>query len=208
MGHLQLTVQPRADFGSAASRRLRREGLVPGVLYQSGGASLAFQLTEREIRKLLQTEGARSAVIDLRIGDASSKPALIKDWQIDPVKSIVLHVDMAEVDLTETIQAVVEVVLVGTSSGVRDGGVLDQPLHTVTVEALPDALPDRLELDVTELGLGQAAHVSDLTAPDGVRIVDDPETVVASITTASSAEAAEEGEEGEPELVGGKDTGE
>lgn len=208
MGHLQLTVQPRADFGSAASRRLRRQGLVPGVLYQSGGASLAFQLTEREIRKLLQTEGARSAVIDLRIGDASSKPALIKDWEIDPVKSIVLHVDMAEVDLTETIQAVVEVVLVGTSTGVRDGGVLDQPLHTVTVEALPDALPDRLELDVTELGLGQAAHVSDLTAPDGVRIVDDPETVVASITTASSAEVAEDGEEGEPELVGGKDSGE
>ncbi|MEW6583357.1 MAG: 50S ribosomal protein L25 [Actinomycetota bacterium] len=207
MGHLQLTVQPRSDFGSAASRRLRKQGLVPGVLYQKGEGSIAFQLGEREIRRLLLTEGARTAVIDLRVGDGAARPALLKEWQVEPVKGQILHVDLAEVDLRETIQAPVSVVLVGQSVGVRDGGVLDQPHSAVTVEALPDALPDHLELDVTELAVGDTAHVSDLVAPAGVRIVDDPETVLASVTTASPV-AAEEGEEGEPELVGGGEPGE
>jgi large subunit ribosomal protein L25 len=209
MGHLQLTVEPRSDFGSAATRRLRRRGLVPGVLYQKGQPSISFQLGEREVRRLLTSDGARTSVIDVRVGDAPARPALLKEWQVEPVRGRILHFDMAEVDLAESIQAIVSVVLVGQSQGVRDGGVLDQPLHTVTVEALPDALPETLELDITGLGVGDAAHVSDLVAPEGVRIVDDPEAVIASVTMAAQVEE-EEGEEepgegGEPELVGGRE---
>jgi large subunit ribosomal protein L25 len=201
MAHLQLTVQPREEFGSAATRRLRRRGLVPGVLYQSGRTSLAFALPERELRRLLSADGARTQVIDLTIGSGAPRPALLKEWQVDPVRGDILHVDMAEVNLRETIQAQVPLVLVGQPVGVRDGGVLDQPVHTVTVEGLPDALPEALEHDVTALEIGGTVHLSDLVAPPGVTIVDDPETVVASVTPPSLVEAPEVEGAQEPELV-------
>jgi large subunit ribosomal protein L25 len=208
MAHIQLTVQPRTEFGSAATRRLRRNGLVPGVLYQKGAASLAFQLGERELRKLLTSEGVRTSVVDVSIGSGSSHPSLFREWQVDPVRGAILHVDMAEVDLGTSIQAAVALTLVGQSAGVREGGVLDQPVHSVTVEALPDALPDTIELDVSSLEIGGTLHVSDVAAPEGVRIVDDPETVVASVTPPSAVEVVEGEVEAEPELVGEKESGE
>jgi large subunit ribosomal protein L25 len=207
--HIQLTVEPRADFGSAATRRLRKTGLVPGILYQKGEASLPFQLPEHDLRKLLRSEGVRTSVVDVIVGSGKSHPALFRDWQIDPVRGAILHVDMAEVDLTATIQADVAIVLVGTPVGVREGGVLDQPVHALTVEALPDSLPDQIELDVSELEVGSTLHVSDLSVPDGVRIVDDLELVVASVTHASAVEVDEEVEEdAEPEIVGQKESAE
>lgn len=211
MAHVQLAAQVRSETGSAASRRLRRKGLVPGVLYQSGAASLAFTLSERELRRVIHGDGARSAVIDLTIADSGSRPALVKEWQLDPVRGAILHVDLQQIDLTETIQAPVALVLVGSSVGVRDGGVMDQPVREVTVEALPDSLPDHIEYDVSEMATGDAAHISDLTAPEGVVIVDDPETVIASVTLPSQIEEDEDegvvegGEPEEPELVGGRD---
>lgn len=208
--HIQLTVQSRADFGSAATRRLRKTGLVPGVLYQKGEASLPFQLPEHDLRKLLRSEGVRTSVVDIAIDSGRARPALFRDWQIDPVRGAILHVDMAEVDLLVTIQASVALTLVGVPAGVREGGVLDQPVHSLTVEALPDVLPETIEVDVTALEVGGTLHVSDVPAPEGVRIVDDPEVVVASVTHASLVEVEEgEGEgEGEPEIVGQKESGE
>lgn len=207
--HIQLTVEPRADFGSAATRRLRRTGMVPGILYQKGEASLPFQLPEHDLRKLLRSEGVRTSVVDVSIGSGPPRPALFRDWQIDPVRGAIWHVDMAEVDLTATIQAEVNITLIGTPVGVREGGVLDQPVHALTVEALPDALPDHIDLDVSDLEVGDTLHVSDIAVPDGVRVVDDPETVVASVTHASSVEVSEEeGEATEPEIVGQKEPAE
>lgn len=206
--HIQLTVQSRADFGSAATRRLRKTGLVPGVLYQKGEASLPFQLPEHDLRKLLRSEGVRTSVVDIAIDSGRARPALFRDWQIDPVRGAILHVDMAEVDLLVTIQASVALTLVGVPVGVREGGVLDQPVHSLTVEALPDVLPETIEVDVTALEVGGTLHVSDVPAPEGVRIVDDPEVVVASVTHASLVEVEEGEGEGEPEIVGQKESGE
>lgn len=206
--HIQLTVQPRADFGSAATRRLRKTGLVPGVLYQKGEASLPFQLPEHDLRKLLRSEGVRTSVVDVAVGSGAARPALFRDWQIDPVRGAILHVDMAEVDLLVTIQASVALTLVGVPVGVREGGVLDQPVHSLTVEALPDVLPETIEVDVTALEVGGTLHVSDVPAREGVRIVDDPEVVVASVTHASSVEVEEGEGETEPEIVGQKESGE
>jgi large subunit ribosomal protein L25 len=198
--HIQLTVQPRADFGSAATRRLRKTGLVPGILYQKGEASLPFQLSQHDLRKLLRSEVA--------IGSGPARPALFRDWQIDPVRGAILHVDMAEVDLKATIQASVAVTLVGVPAGVREGGVLDQPVHSLTVEALPDSLPETIEVDVSGLEVGATLHVFDIPAPSGVRIVDEQDLVVASVTHASSVEAEEGDADAEPELIGQKEPGE
>ena len=148
MAHVALTAQKRTEFGNGPTRRLRRRGLVPGVVYQPGSPSMAFTLSERELRRAI-AEG-RTGVIDLTVEGDHSRPVLLKDWQLDPVRGDVLHVDFQEVDLTQEVEAPVQIVLVGSSVGVRDGGVLDQTLREVLVRALPDALPDHLELDVSE----------------------------------------------------------
>jgi len=199
MAHVALTALQRTEFGNGPARRLRRQGLVPGVVYQPGSPSLALSLPDRDLRKALQ-EG-RTGVIDLAIGDEPARPVLVKDWQLDAVRGDVMHVDFQEVDLTQEIEAPVPVTVVGSSIGVRDGGVLDQPLREVVVSALPDALPDHLDADVTELAIGDSLTVADLVAPEGVVIVTDPETVVASVV-APSAVVVEEPEEAEEAVEG------
>jgi large subunit ribosomal protein L25 len=193
MAHVALTAQQRTEFGNGPTRRLRRAGLVPGVIYQPGGPSLALSLRDRELRRAL-AEG-RTGVIDLRIDEGAPRPVLLKDWQLHPVNLDVLYVDVIEVDLEQEIEAPVAIVLTGMPIGVReDGGILDQPLREVTVSALPDALPDHIEVDVDALGIGDALTVADLTAPAGVRITADPETVVASVVAPTVVTTAEEEE--------------
>ena len=205
MAHVALTAQQRTEFGNGPTRRLRRQGLVPGVVYQPGSPSLAFALPDRELRRVL-AEG-RTGVIDLTVEGDHTRPVLLKDWQLDPVRGQVLHVDFQEVDLTQEVEAPVQVVLVGTPVGVREGGVLDQTLREVVVRALPDALPDHLELDVAELTIGDSAGVAALLAPEGVEIVTDPETMVASVVAPSEVveeePEVEELEEGAEELEEG-----
>lgn len=203
MAHIKLAAQERTELGSAASRRLRRQGMVPGVLYGSGEPAVPFVLSQRALREVFHGAGGRNAVIDIAIDGGASRPALLKDFQVNPVRDEVIHVDLQQVDLTETVEAAVAVSLVGTAVGVRDGGVLDQPVRSVTVRALPDALPESIEYDVSALEAGGTLLVGDLTAPEGVEIVDDPTNLIASVTTPSAVleeeEAEVEGEEGLPE---------
>ncbi len=207
MGHVSLTAQPRTEFGNGPTRRLRREGLVPGIVYQDGGPSLALTLPGHDLKRTL-SEG-RTAVIDLVVGDATAQPVLVKDWQLHPVRGDVMHVDFQQVDLTQEIEAPVPVSLVGNSVGVRDGGVMDQPLREVLVSALPDDLPDHIEVDVSELSIGDSLTVADLVAPAGVTITGEPETVVASVVapTVEVETTDDEGEAAEGEAdAGGGDT--
>ena len=116
MAHVALTAQKRTEFGNGPTRRLRRRGLVPGVVYQPGSPSMAFTLSERELRRAI-AEG-RTGVIDLTVEGDHARPVLLKDWQLDPVRGDVLHVDFQEVDLTQEVEAPVQIVLVGSSVGV------------------------------------------------------------------------------------------
>lgn len=197
MAHVSLLAHERTEFGNGPTRRLRRSGFVPGVVYQVGGPSLALSLPDRELRRALQ-EG-RTGVIDLTVGDGPARPVLLKDWQLHPVRLDVMHVDFVQVDLTQEIEAPVAITLEGDAVGVRDGGVLDQPLREVVVSALPDDLPDHISLDVQALEIGGSVTVADLTAPAGVTIVTDTETVIASVV-APTVEAAPE----EAEVEGGE----
>lgn len=205
MAHVALSARPRTEFGNGPTRRLRREGMVPGVVYQAGEPSLAFSLPGHDLRRTL-AEG-RTSVIDLSIGGAAPRPVLLKDWQLDAIRGEVLHIDFQQVDLTQEIEAPVQISLQGTPAGVREGGVLDQTLREVVVSALPDSLPDHLELDVSALEIGSSITVAELTAPAGVVIVTDPEIVIASVVAPTvepvETEAEIEGEggaadEGEP----------
>jgi large subunit ribosomal protein L25 len=202
MGHISLNAQERSEFGDGPARRLRRKGFVPGVVYQPGGPSLALSLPDRDLRRAL-AEG-RTAVIDLTIDGSGARPVLLKDWHLDPVRGNVLHVDFQEVDLTVEVEAPVSLVLVGVPAGVKEGGVLDQTVREIVVRALPETLPDHLEIDVSELDIGSSTSVADITAPAGVTIVTEPEIVVASVV-APSVEVVVEPEEGEEELVEGEE---
>lgn len=193
----KLVVEQRDRLGSAESRRLRKEGLVPGVLYGSG-EPVAISITERELRRALTGAAGLHSILDVEIGGKGQTHAsILKEYQVDPVRGGVTHVDLQEVRLDKPIQASVSVQLHGgeDAPGVREGGVLSQPLREVTVEALPLEVPEHLVLDVSGMEIGGTLRISDLTAPDGVALVDDPEMVVATVTAPTKVVEPEPTEE-------------
>lgn len=202
-GRSTLKVAPREDFGSRTSRRLRRDGLVPGVVYGGGADARPFQVAEREVRSLL-AEGA--ALFDLEIEGAKAVPVVVKEQQLHPVRGSLQHIDLQEVNLKESIQAEVALELEGadTAPGVKGGGVLEHVTREVTVEALPTDIPDRITLDVSTMEINDTFSLAAVTAPEGVTFVaDDPEEV--TIVTLSPPRVEEEPEpevEEETELVG------
>jgi large subunit ribosomal protein L25 len=196
--HVSLSVTTREERGSAKNSRLRKEGKLPGVLYQPGGDSLAFTADEYEVRRLISRGGVRSAVIDLTIDSSAPRTVLFKQWDRDPVRDQITHLDLQEVDLTVEVEADVPVILIGSAVGIRDGGILDQTSLTVRVRALPDTLPRSIEHDISEVELGGSVHVHELVVPAGVTIVTDAEGGIASImaTRASLSDSTAEGDEG------------
>jgi large subunit ribosomal protein L25 len=193
---VKLVVSQRSQLGSAESRRLRRQGLIPGILYgQSEPVPIA--VGDRELRAALTTSAGSHAVLDVAIDGGSAHSAILKDFQRDKVRGTITHIDLQEVRLDQPIQTSVAVTLVGDPVGVREGGVLNQVTNEVAVEALPLEVPQHLEADVSELGIGDTLRLSQIAVPDGVRLLDDPdETVLASVQLARE-EVVEEPEEGE-----------
>jgi len=199
---VRLKVQAREARGSAASRRLRTNGLIPGVLYGNGGKAYEFCIEERELRRVLTGDHGLHAILDVVLeGSQKAHHAVLKEYQLDPTRARLLHIDLQEVRLDQAIHAQVVVELVGESAGVKEGGVLSQVAREVNVEALPMEVPDRLELDVSPMAIGDTLRASDLRVPEGVKLLDDPETVLATVTPPTKIEepevVEEELEEGE-----------
>ena len=190
---VRLEVEQREARGSAEARRLRAQGLVPGVLYGNGGTAHPFCVAERELRRVLTGDHGTHAILDVVLGDGK-KPhhAVLKDYQLHPTKARLLHVDLHEVRLDQPIQSAVVVELVGDPEGVTMGGVLTQVGREVNVEALPMEIPDRIEADVSALAIGDNLRAGDLTIPDGVTLLDDPDTVIASVAQPTRVELPEE----------------
>ena len=199
---VRLAVSERTLLGSAESRRLRRQGLIPGVLYGRSDP-VAIAVEERDLRAALTTRAGSHAVLDVAIDGGSTHSAILKDFQRDKVRGTITHVDLQEVRLDQPIQTAVSVVLVGDAIGVREGGILTHVTTEVSVEALPLEVPQQLQADVTELGIGDTLRLAQLVVPDGVRLLDDPEeTVIASVQLARE-EVPEEPEEGAEEAPEG-----
>jgi large subunit ribosomal protein L25 len=197
---VRLQVKERESHGSAESRRLRTRGLVPGVLYGSGKNAHPFCVEERELRRALTGDHGLHAILDVVFdGQKSAHHAVLKEYQLDPTRARLLHVDLHEVRLDQPIHAQVVVELVGESEGVKEGGVLTQVAREVNVEALPMEVPDRLELDISAMVIGDSMRLADLRVPDGVKLLDDPETVLATVTPPTRVELPEEAVEEEEE---------
>jgi large subunit ribosomal protein L25 len=196
---VKLTVSERTKLGSAESRRLRRQGLIPGVLY-GRTVPVAISVGERDLRSALTGAAGSHVVLDVAIDGGSEHSAILKDFQRDKVRGSITHVDLQEVRLDQPIQTAVVVTLVGEAKGTREGGILQQVTTEVNVEALPLEIPQHLEADVSELGIGDTLRLAQIDVPESVKLLDDPEeTVIASVQLAREepVEEVEEGEEAE-----------
>ena len=199
---LQVSERGADQLGSRRVRRLRKEGLIPGVLYGKGHAR-ALVVGERELRAALTGASGLHAILDVVIeGHKTPHHAVLKEYQQHPIRGTLTHVDFHEVRLDQPIQATVNIQLVGESPGAKQGGVVQQVTREIRVEALPTAIPEHIEVDMAPLEVGAILRVVDLPAIEGVTYLDDPETVLANcsmprgIAELEEAEAAE-GEEGE-----------
>ena len=181
---VKLEVKEREGRGSADSRRLRNEGLVPGVLYGRGKPPHPFVVHERELRRALSGDSGLHAILDVVLdGQGSTHPAVLKDYQQEVPSGKLAHIDLHEVRLDQPIQATVSVELIGEPAGVKEGGVLSQVSRDLNVEALPMEIPDHLELDVSGMAIGDTLRLVDLPTQEGVTYLDDPEeTVLATVT--------------------------
>jgi large subunit ribosomal protein L25 len=198
----KLTLTAREPASSRATRRLRRAGRVPGVIYGGGAEPVAFEVDERELRHAL---AARGAVLELAI-DGDSTPAVLKDAHYDPVRGTTLHVDFLRVRLDVAIHATVLLDLVGAEDapGTREGGVLEQVARELNIEALPGDIPESIQYDVSGMQINDTVTLSAVTPPRGVTLLDDPdETVIATLVPpALDIDAEEEAMEEETEVVG------
>jgi large subunit ribosomal protein L25 len=192
---VKLVVSERTVLGSAESRRLRRQGVIPGILY-GRATPIAISVGERDLRAALTTPAGSHAVLDVAIGGGSAHSAILKEFQRDKVRGTITHVDLQEVRLDQPIQTAVALTLVGESVGVKEGGVLTQVATEVNIEALPLEVPQHLEIDVTELRIGDTLRLSELAVPAGVTVLDDlEETVIATVVHQRTEEELAELEE-------------
>jgi large subunit ribosomal protein L25 len=201
-GRTTLSVAPRTDFGSRTSRRLRRDGLVPGVVYGGGSEARPFQVAERDVRVIL---AAGAALFDLQIEGSKEVPVVIKEQQRHPTRGTLQHIDLQEVKLDEAIQAEVAIELEGVEEapGVKASGVLEHVTREITVEALPTAIPDRIVVDVSAMEINDTLQLSSVSAPDGVTFMaDEPEEVTIVTLSPPRVEEVEPELEEEAELVG------
>jgi large subunit ribosomal protein L25 len=198
---VKLEVSERTTLGSAESRRLRKQGIVPGILY-GRTKPVAISVGERELRAALTTAAGSHVVLDVAVGTGSAHSAILKEFQRDKVRGTITHIDLQEVRLDQPIQTAVAVTLVGEAAGVKEGGVLSHAVTEVNVEALPLEVPQHIEVDVSALGIGDSIRLGEIEAPAGVTFLDDPdETVLASVTQPTRVEEPEEGAEGEEEAA-------
>jgi large subunit ribosomal protein L25 len=211
MATVSFNATAREKGGKGAARQLRSRGQVPAVLYGRGREPVSLTLNARDLDKMLGHIQAESTVIEVTVEGQTSK-TLIREIQRHPIKRQILHVDFQALVAGEKVVVSIPIVLTGTAEGVKlEGGVLEQPLRELEIEVDPSSIPDHVELDVTNMVIGDSLHVSDLKVPDGVEIQDDPETTVAVLAAPRAvieetpvAEGVEGAVEGtaEPEVIG------
>ena len=208
MGDASLSVEIRVEGGKGASRRLRRNGRIPGVVYGSQTAATSISLDPAQLETLIRTSHAGvNTLIDLTgASEVMGKTVLVKELQRSPVRGILMHADLYELDPNARIRVSVPIHLEGTAFGVTMGGLIDHSLRVVELDCMPQAIPDEILVDVSALDVGDSVHVSNLALPEGVELVTQAELSVVSVvaplaeeepTVEEELEEGVEGEEGE-----------
>jgi large subunit ribosomal protein L25 len=204
---LNVQCEPREEFGKNASRRLRRAGRVPAILYGDQGPAIPIAVDPRAIHTVLASESGHNAIFSLEIKGKAPARVMLREWQVDPVHGELLHVDMVRVSRETKLRLKVPIHVTGEPKGVKvQGGVFEFVLREVEIECLPDDIPEHVTVDVTELTIGKNLRVADLTLGEKVKILTDPARVVAHVVTLKAEEekpAAEAAEvaPAEPEVI-------
>jgi large subunit ribosomal protein L25 len=210
MEKIILKAEIREGVGKDACKHLRRDGKIPAVVYKEGKKSLSVQVDSNDLWHALHTDAGENAIITMDIsGDkATKKTVIVQETQQDPINDKFLHVDFHEISLKEALKVNVPVHLKGEAIGVtEEDGILSQILWELEVECLPTAIPERIEINVEELKIGDAIHIQEVTPPEGVKILGEPEDVIVTVTPPKAEEEIEEVEEGaeegaeEPEVI-------
>ena len=192
---MKLEVREREELGSRRTRRLRAQGLVPGVLYGKGHAR-PIVVAERALRTAVTGPSGLHAILDVLIeGQQTVHPSILAEYQQDPIRGTISHIDLREVRLDQPIHATVVVQLVGEPAGVKTGGMLSLVVREIHVEALPSDVPEHIEVDVSHMEVGDVLRLADVPAIDKVTILDDPhETVIATVSVPRGFTELEEAE--------------
>jgi len=201
----ELSVQVRSERKKGAARKIRRSGLIPGVLYGPSVGNVLLAIDPHALLKAVDTDAGTNTLIKLRVEGAeelAGKVVMLRDLQVDPLNRIPLHADLYEIRMDETVMVEVPVRLAGKAVGIDEGGILDQGIRELRVECLPGSIPEMLEVDVTALGMGQSIHVSDIVLPEGVKVVGELSTAVASISAPLAEEEVAAPAEGEEPVEG------
>jgi len=181
---LVIEAERRDDMGKNASRRLRRAGKVPAVLYGGDGAAMPLTMEPKILEAILHSEAGENTLFGLKITGAGALPGkvMIKEHQVDPITSRLVHADLMRIAMDRVIRIHVAIHTVGIARGVKlSGGILDHPLREIEVECLPTNIPERIDVDIAELDLGKAIRVSDLHLPEGVKVLNDPAMAIVAV---------------------------
>jgi len=213
MAEIVVSAQGRDDRGKNAARRLRRTGMVPAVIYGGKGDNLAIAVDPKSLQKVLRSEAGRNTILKLDIAGQGAANAILKSWQVDPIKETFLHADFFRIAMDVAIRVTVPIHTTGEARGVKvDAGILELVARAIQVECLPGDIPERIDVDVTDLGVNESLRVSDLQVPAKVKVLEAADQVVVHVvsvkeevapTAAAAAPAAEEAAAttSEPEVI-------
>jgi large subunit ribosomal protein L25 len=192
MKQFNVTAEPRSEFGKNAARKLRRAGKVPAVLYGHKEDTLALSLNPKELLVILHSATGHNSIFLLNIQDGPSTSVMIKDWQYDPIQGNLLHADLLRIAMDETLQVEVPITTTGEAKGVKEqGGIFEFVLREVQVECLPAEIPENITIDISKLEIGSNFRVSDLPPDPKLKILSDPDLVIAHVIAPKEEKAAE-----------------
>ena len=207
MERIDLETQLREEKGKQLVKRLRLQGNIPAVVYKGGGDNLSLKLSQKAIMKVIGTKAGTNVIINLKIsGNAKKdKTVMIKAIQRNPVKGDIIHIDFNEISLTETSKFKVKLEPKGEAAGVKEGGTLERIIWEIDIECLPTQIPEKLEVDISALQIGDSVFVKDIKPVEGVKILQDPSMIAMSVKPPFVEKVAEvalaEGAPEEPELI-------
>ena len=184
MAEILVNAQSRAERGKNAARRLRAKGMIPAVVYGGKNDTQAVSVDPKTLMKVIRSESGRNTILSLDFGDGSKTSAILKKWQVDPVKENFIHVDFYRIAMDVAIRVRVPIATRGEARGVKvDAGILEIIMREVEVECLPGDIPERIEIDVTDLGLHGAIRVSDLRMSEKVKVLDGPDQIIVHVVS-------------------------
>ncbi len=206
MKDLIINVEPRTEFGKNPSRRLRRAGMIPGIVYGSNKPPVPISVDPKQVVRVLRSESGANTIFMLNlVGKDQRRHAMIKDFQADPVTNRIQHADFIRIQMDEVIQVNVPIQTVGEAPGVKlDGGILDIPLREIRIESLPSEIPDHIKVDISSLKIGDTIRVADLKVGGKIKVLTEPNQTVAVVTPPAKEEevvAAPVAEITEPEVI-------